>query len=268
MQRKQFKLSFLSRIMKKDSKQKIPKILHYCWFGRGEKNKTILKCMESWKKHCKNYKVMPWNEDTFDIEKSPIYVQEAFKMKKWAFVSDYVRLWALGKYGGIYVDTDIEIIKPLDRFLVHEGFSGFSEIKEGDFEIPAAVMGAKKGNKYVKYLLSYYNNKHFVKNGKPDLKANIFIITEMTLDKYKFKLDNSYQEIPDYIYYPAEFFTPKFEHHRHKPIITKNTYAIHYHNESWMPFSEKIKIEILVFLSYIGLKKSLRKIYRTFKRKK
>lgn len=248
--------------MKNKSQNKIPKIIHYCWFGRGEKNRTIKMCMESWKEHCKNYEIRGWNENTFNIEKAPIYVQEAYKMKKWAFVSDYVRLWALEKYGGIYLDTDVEIIKPLDRFLIHEGFSGFSEIKENDFEIPAAVMGATKGNSYIKYLLSYYKDKKFIKkNGSLDLKANIFIITEMTLSKYKFKLDNSLQEIKDFVYYPRDYFTPKFKHHNNQPIIAKNTYAIHYHNESWMPFLEKAKINFLIFLSYLGLRKPLRKIY-------
>lgn len=264
--RKQFKHPFLESNMKNE---KIPRILHYCWFGKGGKNKTIKKCMSSWKKYCKRYKVMGWNEKTFDIDKAPIYVKEAFKMKKWAFVSDYVRLWALERFGGVYIDTDVEIIKPLDKFLVHEGFSGFSEIRAGDFRIPAALMGAKKGNGYIKYLLSYYKNKKFIKkNRSPDLRANIFIITEMTLAKYKFKLNNSYQEIPNYAYYPAEFFTPKFKHHRYKPIITKNTYCIHYHNESWVSFPEKLKIEALILLSYLGFKKPLRKIYRSLKNKK
>jgi len=255
--------------MEKKSNEKIPRIIHYCWFGQGKKNKTIQKCMNTWKKYFKEYKVMAWNEGTFDLKKAPIYVREAFQAKKWAFVSDYVRLWALDKFGGIYLDTDVEIIKPMEKFLVHDGFSCFTEIKKDDFKIPTAIMGSTKGNQYIKYLLSYYKKKHFIKKGgKLDLKANISIITEMTLKKYpNFKLNNKKQELPNFVYYPAEFFTPEFEHHRHKPIIVKNTYAIHYHNESWMPLLERIKIEFLIFLSYLGLKKSLRKIYRKLKRK-
>ena len=235
-------------------KKKIPKILHFCWFGRGEKNKTIKKCMGSWKKHCKNYKFMEWNEDTFDIKKSPVYVQQAYEMKKWAFVSDYVRLWVLNKYGGIYVDTDVEIIKSLDKFLYLEGFSGFSEITEGVYQIPAALMGAISGNGYIRYLLSYYNNRNFIlKDGKLDIRANITIITKMTLSRYKFVLDNSYQKIPGYNYYPTEFFTPKFKHYKHIPMVTKNTHAIHYHNESWMSPLIKLKINLLIVLSYSSI---------------
>jgi mannosyltransferase OCH1-like enzyme len=241
---------------------KIPKIIHYCWFGNGNKNETILKCIESWNKYCKSYKFMEWNESTFNLEKAPLFVKEAYKMKKWAFISDYVRLWALYNYGGIYLDTDVELIKSLDEFLNKDGFSGFSEISELNFQIPAALMGSKPKNSYIKYLLSYYEKKSFIlPNGQPDLKANVYIITEMTLSKYKFILNNKYQKIKDYEYYPAEYFTPKFKHHHHIPLITKNTYCIHYHNESWMPWYEKVKIDFLILLSYLGIKKPLRWIF-------
>jgi mannosyltransferase OCH1-like enzyme len=252
-----------------NNQEKIPRTLHFCWFGKGEKSETIKKCMESWKKFCPDYKIMEWNEETFDINKAPVYVQEAYGSRKWAFISDYVRLWALDKFGGVYVDADIEIVKPIERFLLHEGFSGFTEVKEKDFEIPAAMMGAKKGNEYVKFLLSYYSDRHFLKDGKPDLtQANIYIITSMTLSKYpSFKLDNSLQEIPEFVYYPYEFFTPKFNHHHHVPIITNNTYCIHYHNESWMSPSEKKRIKVISLLSIIGLKKPLSAVYHLIKGK-
>jgi len=242
--------------------EKIPKIIHYCWFGHGKKNKTIIHCMNSWKKSCPDYKLMAWNEDTFNISEAPRYVQQAYEKNKWAFVSDYVRLWALHKFGGIYVDADVEVIKSLDKFLVLPGFSGFSEIKMGEFKIPAAVMGAVKNNFYIKFLLDYYSERSFIKkDGSLDLKANIYIITEMTLEKHpSFRLDNSYQEIKDFIYYPRDFFTPQFKHHNHQPIITKETYAIHYHNESWMPFLEKLKINLLILLSYLGIRNFLRKL--------
>jgi mannosyltransferase OCH1-like enzyme len=244
------------------TQKSIPKILHYCWFGNGEKNKKIQACMKSWKRYCKDYTIMEWNEKTFDLNNAPLYVKEAYEMKKWAFVSDYVRLWALYNYGGVYVDTDVEIIKPLDNLLIGDGSSGFSEIREGDFQIPAAVMTSKKHNPYIRYLLSYYKTRSFkLKGGQLDLKANVYIITEMTMQKFKFKLDNTYQKIKNYEYYPAEYFTPKFEHHRYRPIITKNTYAIHYHNESWMPWYEKVKIDFLILLSYLGIKKPLRWIF-------
>jgi hypothetical protein len=248
----------------------IPKIIHYCWFGNGIKNKTIKNCMKSWGKHLKGYATMAWTEDTFDFSKAPVYVREAMEAKKWAFVSDYVRLWALYNYGGVYVDTDIEILKSLDKFLLLEGFSGFTEVVKDDFQIPAAVMGSTKGNKYIKFLLSYYSKRHFkAKDGKLDMKANVFTITEMTCDKYpKFKLDNSLQKISNYVYYPHDVFTPSFKHHNRQPIITDNTYAIHYHNESWMPFLTRLWIRILIVFSHLGLREPLRKVYGRIFRKK
>ena len=92
----------------------IPKIIHYCWFGRNPKPKLALKCIKSWKKYCPDYEIIEWNEDSFDIESAPLYVRQAYEAKKWAFVTDYVRLYAMTKFGGIYMDTDVEVIKPLD----------------------------------------------------------------------------------------------------------------------------------------------------------
>ena len=251
-------------------KESIPRLIHYCWFGEGSKNKTILKCISSWGKHLKGYKMVEWSEKNFDFSKAPPYVREALEAKKWAFVSDYVRLWAIYKYGGIYLDTDVEVIRSLDKFLCLDGFSGFSEVIKGDFQIPAAVMGSKKHNSYIKCLLSYYDKRHFYSNdGKMDLKANVTIITEMTSEKYpQFKFNNSFQEIPSYTYYPHDFFTPSFRHHNHGPIITKNTYAIHYHNESWMPLFTRLRIKLLIILSYLNLKVPIRGAYWRIFRKK
>ena len=96
----------------------IPKTIHYCWFGRNKKSPLIEMCIDSWKKYCPNYGIKEWNEDNFDINQCQ-FVKEAYATKKWAFVSDYARLYILKEHGGIYMDTDVEVIKPLDRFLVH-----------------------------------------------------------------------------------------------------------------------------------------------------
>ena len=104
-------------------KQQIPKIIHYCWFGKGPKPELAIKCIESWKKYCPDYEIKEWNEDNFDLNYNA-YVKEAYENKKWAFVTDVVRLYALVNYGGIYMDTDVEVIKPLDEFLTLSGLSG------------------------------------------------------------------------------------------------------------------------------------------------
>ena len=102
----------------------IPKIIHYCWFGRGEKPKLAQKCIASWKEFCPDYEIIEWNEDNFPLDSHP-YTKYCYAQKKWAFLSDYVRLWAVAQYGGVYFDTDVEVIKPIDSLLENDAFYGF-----------------------------------------------------------------------------------------------------------------------------------------------
>ena len=128
----------------------IPKIIHYCWFGRNEKSEKIKFCMDSWKKYLPDYEIIEWNEDNFHINEIK-YVNEAYDKKKWAFVTDYVRAYALYKKGGIYLDTDVEITGNLDTFLTHGAFSGF-ESKGYPF---TALWGANKGHHWPKKVLDF-----------------------------------------------------------------------------------------------------------------
>lgn len=232
---------------------KIPKILHSVWFGNGKKNKIILKCEKSWKKYCPDFKHYEWNEKNFDISTTPKYVQDAYKNKKWAFISDYVRLWALNKYGGIYVDTDIEIIKPIYKLLEiqNEGFSGFSTMDR----IPAAMVGSKKNCNHIKFLLSYYDNKSFIKkNGDLDLTSNTIIITNLVCNKFKnFKMNNKKQIVDNFIYFPYDYFNPEMFSKYNKVNITKNTYCIHWHNESWYSINKKFFVFIIGMFEKVGL---------------
>ena len=106
----------------------IPKIIHYCWFGGNPKPPLAEKCIKSWKKHCPDYEILEWNEDNFDVASAPKYVQQAYEARRWAFVTDFVRLKALTEMGGVYMDTDVEVIKPLDPYLKHQAFAGFEYI--------------------------------------------------------------------------------------------------------------------------------------------
>ena len=158
----------------------IPKKIHYCWFGRGEKNKLYLSCIESWKKHFPDFEIIEWNEDNFDVNCND-YVREAYESKKYAFVTDYVRLYVLYNYGGIYMDTDVEVLKPLDPFLEHPAFSGF----ENNDSVPTGIMAARKKNKWIKDLLNEYNDLKFIKeDGSLDLTTNVVRITELSMKKY------------------------------------------------------------------------------------
>ena len=216
----------------------IPKTIHYCWFGRGQKSPSVMKCIDSWKQCCPDYEIKEWNEDNLDINCCQ-FVKEAYATKKWAFVSDYVRLYVLKEHGGIYMDTDVEVIKPLDVFLSHSAFACF----EDDVNIASALIGAETENPWISYLLTYYDNRRFIRlHGKCDMTANVEIITRMTAEKYDFKPDNTYQELEDVVLYPKEYFCPK-EFATKEIKATENTYAIHHFYGSWLPKNKKDKDE-------------------------
>ena len=214
----------------------IPKIIHYCWFGRGNMPESAKRFIETWKKYCPDYEIKEWNEDNFDIH-SNVYVEEAYNSKKYAFVTDYVRLYALYNEGGIYMDTDVEVLHNLDQFLTNHAFSGF----EDNNMIPTGIMGAEKGNRWIKDLLNEYNDLHFIKNdGTYDLTTNVIRITNLTEQKYDLKKVSSYQELKYGIVtmYPYDYFCPKSQ--KTGVIhLTNNSYTIHHFSGSWVP--EKVK---------------------------
>ena len=230
----------------------IPKTIHYCWFGRGRMPKLALKCISSWMKHLPDYELKLWTEDNFNINTVP-YVKGAYENRKYAFVTDYVRLYALYHEGGIYMDTDVEVLKNLDCFLNLPAFSGF----EDDNQIPTGIMGSEKGGDWAKWQLSYYDNKHFISlDGKPDLTTNVTIISNSMAQK-GFVLENSFQNFQDMItIYPKDYFCPKS--YKDKNIyLTKNTYCIHHFAGSW--HSNKVRIAYFVGPKII-------RIYSTIKR--
>lgn len=229
--------------------QKIPKIIHYCWFGRGEKNQKIRECIESWKKYLSDYEFIEWNEDNFDIRCNQ-YVKEAYENRKWAFVTDYVRLYTLYHYGGIYMDTDVEVLKSLDIFLENQAFSGF----EDEMHIPTGIMGSVKKHIWIEKLLKFYEDKHFIENEKLDLTPNTQTITDITRKEFDLILNNKKQILKGgLILYPKDYFCPK-NHYNGKIYLTENTYTIHHFNGSWRDKNllQKIKkifhsILILIF---------------------
>lgn len=220
----------------------IDKKIHYVWMGRGQKSELIIRCLESWKKHLGDYEIIEWNEDNFDIS-SNVFVQEAYQNKKWAFVSDYIRLYVLYNHGGIYMDTDVEILKPIDRFLQHRAFSGFESIKY----VPTALMGAEKGHPWIESLLKYYENKSFINiDGKFDLAPNVVNITEVTTVSYGLKLNNKHQILENDLHiYPKEYFCPSDYGHTEKQKrkkVTINSYSIHHFNGSWLTMKGRLKV--------------------------
>lgn len=210
------------------------KIIHYCWFGKGEKSDLIKKCMKSWKKYCPDYEVIEWNEENFDVESNQ-FTKEAYEKKKWAFVSDYVRLYALEKFGGIYLDTDVEIKKNLDAFLEYDFFTG----KESEDLIVTSLMGAKKGEEIISEFLKYYQKRKFIIDGKMDKTPNTKILSKILKDKYKLKITNEKIIISEKkIIFNESYFCSKSNE--------EINYAIHHFEGSWISKSE-LKNNLLLY---------------------
>lgn len=213
----------------------IPKKIHYCWFGGNPLPEDAKRYIESWKKYCSDYEIIEWNEQSFDVNSVP-YVKEALEARKWAFITDYVRLWAIYNFGGIYMDTDVEVLKPLDDFLNHHAFSGF----ESSCAIPTGIMAGEQGNHWFKLQLDYYTDRHFKKeDGSFDLTTNVVTITDITKKNYPMiELNNTFQDIGDIVFYPSEFFCPK-SHETGIITCTDSTFTIHHFAGSWLTDDEK-----------------------------
>lgn len=220
----------------------IPKIIHMIWFGGKPYTPIVQCCVSSWKKRCPEYKIKVWNEDNFDI-KSNMFVKEAYEAKKYAFVSDYVRLYALYHEGGVYIDSDIEVIKNFDNLLKNEhAVTGYST----SMWIPAGFMAAERNNEWIKALLDYYKDRHFVRSdGSYDQRVNNAIISEISARDYGFRRGDRWLDFGKVRLYPLEYFTPyrkktfSFTNENIKKryqffkIDKENTYCIHYSMASW-----------------------------------
>lgn len=222
----------------------IPKIIHYCWFGRGEKPDIVNKCIQSWKNILIDYEIIEWNEDNFDINCNK-YVKEAYDNKKFAFVSDYVRVYALYNIGGIYLDTDTEVFKTLDEFLYEDSFWGFEEKNY----IATSTIGAKKGNQLIKMFLDFYEGKSFTETSKSiQTSTNVQIVTNI-FKRSGFKMNGEKQTI-EYMgtIYPQDYFSP-YDYINHYDKRTENTYTIHHFYKSWISSKDRIKSNIKKALS-------------------
>ncbi len=213
----------------------IPHIIHYCWYGGQKKGRDVQRCIDSWKKYFPDYEIREWDENNTDIE-SNIFIKEAYENKKYAFVSDVVRLQVLFKYGGIYFDTDVEAVKDMRAYLQDMGMiCGF----ESNDKLATCFLATSKENKIVEEILEYYNDKHFMKSdGSLDLTVNPVIWTAI-LCKHGLICDGRFQKLDtDIVVYPADYFSAyngvclSYE-------VTENTCCIHHCSASWLPTGEK-----------------------------
>lgn len=211
----------------------IPKIIHYCWFGGKEKPEDVLKMIASWKKHCPDYEIKEWNETNFNIHLNR-YTEEAYQQKKWAFVSDVARLWALVHEGGVYMDTDVEVIRSLDNLLANKAFIGF----EGTQWIGTNLMGAEPHNAFLQAFLEDYNHRNFTNpDGTLNQSTNVEEITSRFLTQHNLVRNGKQQQVGDFTVYPTDYFSP-YDYINGKVRTTANTYSIHWFSQSWIKRSK------------------------------
>lgn len=216
----------------------IPKIIHYCWFGRNKKSPEILSYIQTWKRFCPEYQIIEWNEDNFDIN-SNIYVKQAYEARKWAFVSDYVRLYVIYNYGGIYMDTDVEVIKSLDVFLNYDGFTGF-EIPENPL---TGTMGCVAKQPLIGKVLESYNHRFFInKDGSFDMTTNIVPFRDICL-QHGFEMNNKFQIIEGFALFPSDYLCA-YNFKERTFDVTEHTYTAHHFAGSWLPPFQKFKRKV------------------------
>lgn len=213
----------------------IPQKVHYVWVGNNSKSKDIQKCMNTWKKQLKDYEIIEWNENNFDIDSHP-FVQQAYQQKKWAYVSDYIRAYAIYQYGGIYLDTDVLVLNDMKQFLSHRAFVGF-ENKHYPF---TATFGAEAGHPFVKDMLDFYENRNFVFNREDQLsQTNTRSVSDILIEKYYCKVNNKFQILSeDIAVYPDGVLC--------NPSLNSST--IHIFTGTWMEDQKPLKRKLIKFL--------------------
>ena len=232
----------------------IPKIIHFCWLSNDEYPKTIKKCISTWKAKLPEYEFILWDTSKFDVN-STLWTKQAYEAKKYAFVADYIRFYAIYNYGGIYLDMDVEVLKKFDDLHNLPYFIG----TQFDQLIEAAVIGSEKKSDWVLDCLNYYNNRAFIKeNGELDLlilpsimELQIKQTRKMTLLNSK-NIDNISKLIlnkDEFFLFPSDYFSPK-NHQTRKVLISNNTYTIHHYDSAWLPFLSKIRLK---FIRLIGV---------------
>lgn len=231
----------------------IPKIIHYVWLGRGELGALEKKCIASWREKLPDYEIKFWNEDSFDISSNQ-YLSEAYQAGYYAFASDYIRMWAVYNYGGIYLDTDTEVVKSFDPLLVHKAVFGF-EIAN---YLNCGVLMARPKHPFFKKLFDSYASRSFYKaDGEFDLYTSPMLVTDSLQKEYPhIRLDNTEQDLGDVHIYTIEHLCA-VDCWRRKLLVTENTYCIHHYRGSWTEdLYEPCTVE-----GNDGFQKIFRKIY-------
>lgn len=212
----------------------LPKLIHYCWFGRNPLPESAQKCIESWRKFLPDYEIIEWNEDSYDVNKIA-YTAEAYAAKKYAFVSDYARFDILYQYGGLYFDTDVEVIKPFDDIVANGSFMGceIDAHKHRHIAVnPGLGFGVNSGLGLLKDILEDYSKLHYAVDGRILEDATVVTHTTNVLFIYGLKNIPGIQQVAGITIYPRRFFNP-LDDATGKLSITSETYSIHWFSKTW-----------------------------------
>ena len=213
----------------------IPKIIHYCWLGGNPKPESVLRCIDSWRKFCPDYEIREWNESNLDINMNE-YTRQAYEARAWGFVPDYLRLWIVYTHGGIYLDTDVQVVRSFDPLLAEQGFAGF----EDEEHIALGLgFGAVAGNPMIAKQMQVYDGLKFRnEDGSLNRTPSPHYSTEVLKALGLKPNDGTVQRIDGFSCYPPEYFCPKsFQTGMLK--LTKNTYSIHQFDASWYSEEEQ-----------------------------
>ena len=214
----------------------IPKIIHYCWFGRGEKPKLAKKCIASWKKYCPDYEIIEWNEDNFDIALNG-YTRMCYEQKKYAFLSDYVRLWVVAKYGGIYFDTDVELLCTPDKLMSYDAFFGF---ETAEYVASGLGFGSVAQGAAIKAMLAEYEP---LLNGTQGT-IGCPLLNTSALVKLGLQRNGVWQQVAGAVILPNDHLNP-YDDPTGRLNITANTISIHWYSKSWLSKGAILRSKIM-----------------------
>lgn len=210
----------------------IPKIIHYCWFGGKELPESAKKCIESWKKYCPDYEIKRWDESNIDIHENR-FISQAYQAKKYAFVSDYVRFKVLIEEGGIYLDTDVQLMKSLNDLLDKHAFMGFEKIGNTVSGVaPGLIIGSEPHASFLYDMVNLYNQLAYCdEQSNPIAKTVVKYLTDYLVEKGCI-VEDRLQIVDDIVLYPSEYFCPK-DYESGEIHLTENTYSIHHYDSTW-----------------------------------
>lgn len=236
-------------------REMIPKIIHYCWFGGNPLPELAIKCIESWKKYLPDYEIKEWNESNFNVYYNQ-YTSEAYKAKKYAYVSDYVRFWVLYNEGGIYFDTDVEIIRPLDDIIAKGPFMGCEKDGNGIESYPeinpGIILASTAQHPLMNEIVNFYNCLSFVKENpcaNNGIYKTVVAYTTEVLIKHGLTKVTGIQQVEEFTIYPKEYFNPL--EHINQLKVTDNTRTIHHYAGTWLPKKYRL---LRYFVRMIGPK--------------